>query len=392
MSISDLCYIDANGFHIPDYPTVLDYLKGEYRTIYGEDVYLEADSQDGQWIAVQALAIFDTMQVAADTYNSFSPTTAQRDALSRNVKINGIRRLVASYSQADLTIVGQAGTTILNGQVEDALGQKWNLPASVVIPVGGSIVVTATADEIGAVAASANTITKISTPTLGWQTVTNLLAATPGNPVEQDSALRKRQRKSTSLPSQTVLEGIEGSVAAIDGVTRVKAYENDDIVADADGIPAHSLAIVVEGGDAQTIGNTIATKKTPGSPTYGTTSVTALDRYNMPNTIKFFRPTSAQVGVEVTIKALPGYTTGFADLIKQAIADLINNLEIGEDVLINRLWGPALLPGNAAADTFDLTLIRIKKNAGGFGTSNLVIAFNEVASCNPATDITVIVT
>lgn len=392
MAIADLVYIDATGFHIPDYPTVLQFLKDEYKTIYGSDVYLEADSQDGQWIAVQALAIFDTLQVAQATYNSFSPLTAQADALSRNVKINGIRRLSASYSQADLLIVGQVGTVITNGQVEDTIGQKWNLPASVTIPVGGSITVTATAVDIGAKTASANTITKISTPTLGWQTVNNALAAVPGNPVETDAELRKRQKVSTALPSLSVLDGIVGAVSSLAGVNRIRGYENDTGATDANGIPAHAMAIVVEGGDAQAIGDTIAIKKTPGSPTYGATAVVTEDKYGLLNTINFFRPTNATIGVEVAIKAMAGYTTGFEGLIKAAVADLINALEIGDDVLITKLYGAALLQGNAAGSTFDLTQIRIKKNAGAFGTANIVLAFNEIAVCSATADVTVIVT
>jgi len=392
MAIADLVYIDATGFHTPDNPTVLDFLKSEYRTIYGNDVYLEADSQDGQWIAVQALAIFDTLQVAQATYNSFSPLSAQKDALSRNVKINGIRRLIASYSQVDLLIVGQPGTTIVNGQAEDSLTQKWSLPASVVVPVGGSITVTATAAEIGAKTAAANTINKIATPTLGWQTVNNPLAAVEGSPVETDAELRKRQTVSTALPSLSVLEGIVGAVASLAGVSRFRGYENDTGATDANHIPAHSMAIVAEGGDAQAIGEAIAVKKTPGSPTYGTTTVTTYDKYGLPNDINFFRPTVATIGVEVTIDALQGYTTGFAALIAAAVAELLNNLEIGDDVLITKLYVPANLPGNAAGSTFDLAQIRIKKNAGAFGTSNIVLAFNEVAFCNPAVDVTVIVT
>lgn len=392
MAIVDLVYIDAAGFHTPDYPTVLQYLKDEYKTIYGNDVYLEADSQDGQWVAIQAQAIFDALQVAQATYNSFSPLTAQSDALSRNVKINGIRRLSASYSQVDLLVVGQAGTTINNGQVEDTLGQKWNLPATVVVPVLGQITVTATSAEIGAKTAAANTINKISTPTLGWQTVNNPLAAAAGQPVETDAELRKRQKASTALPSLTVLDGIIGAVASLAGVTRFRGYENDSGATDTNGIPAHSMAVVVEGGDAQAIGDAIASKKTPGSPTYGTTTVTTYDKYGLPNDINFFRPTVATIGVEVTIDALQGYTTGFADLIKEAVANLLNIIEIGGDVLITKLYGPALLQGNPAGATFDLTQIRIKKNAGAFGTSNIALAFNEVAACDPAINITVIVT
>ena len=391
MAIADLVYVNATGFHYPDYPTVLKYLTDEYKAIYGADTYLAPDSQDGQWLAIQALAIFDTMQVAAAVYSSFSPLTAQADALSRNVKINGIRRRAATYSTADLLIIGAAGTVITNGQAKDTLGQKWNLSASVTIPPSGSITVTATAADIGAIKAAANTINKIATPTLGWQSVNNVAAATVGNPVETDAELRRRQTFSTALPSLSVLDGITGAVASVPGVTRFRGYENDSNVTDANGIPAHSIAIVAEGGDTQAIGKAIAIKKTPGTGTYGTTTVTTFDKYGLPNLIKFFRPTTAVIGVEVTIQALPGYTTGFASMIANAIAASIRALEIGDDVLITKLYVPANLPGTKAGATFDITQLRVKKNAGAFGTSNLTLAFNEVAGCDPAVDVTVIV-
>lgn len=389
MAISDLIYVDATGLHYPDYPTVLDYLKAEYRTIYGADTYLEADSQDGQWVAIMALAMFDTIQVASAVYNSFSPLTAQSDALSRNVKINGIRRLDASYSTVDVKIIGQAGATIINGQVEDVQNQKWNLPANVIIPVGGEITVTATAAEIGAKNASIGSVNKIATPTLGWQSVNNLTAAIIGDSVETDAELRVRQAVSTALPSQTILDGTVGAVASVAGVSRFKGYENDTSATDADGIPSHSIAIVVEGGDAQAIGEAIALKKTAGTGTHGTTSVITYDRYGVPNTIKFFRPTTATIGVEITINPLVGYTTGFADLIKQAVKDLINGLQIGDDVLLTKIYVPANLPNLAAGSTFDIEQIRIKKNAGAFSASNIALAFNEVAFAN-LTDITIL--
>jgi uncharacterized phage protein gp47/JayE len=391
MAIADLIFVDAAGFRYPDYPTILDALKADYRAIYGADVYLEADSQDGQWIAIQALAIFDTMQVAAAVYNSFSPLTAQGDALSRNVKLNGIRRLVATLSQVDLLIVGQVGATILNGQAEDAIGKKWNFPASVLIPVGGSITVSATAAEIGNITAAANTITKIATPTLGWQTVNNPLAAIAGKPVESDAGLSVRQASSTALPSLSILDGMTGAVAALVGVTRLRSYENDSGVVDASGIPAHGLAVVVEGGDAQLIGEAIAKKKTPGTGTFGTTAIVTYDKYGLPNTINFFRPTQAVIGVEITLNALLGYTTGYSALIAASISSLLNGLAIGDDVLITKLFVPANLPGTAAGATFDITQIRIKKGAGAYGSSNIVLVFNEVAFSNQLVDVTVIV-
>ena len=83
------------------------------------------------------------------------------------------------------------------------------------VPVGGSIVVTATAAEIGSVTAAAGTINKIATPTLGWQTVNNVAAATIGDAIETDAELRRRQTQSTMIPSLSVMEGIVGAVASL---------------------------------------------------------------------------------------------------------------------------------------------------------------------------------
>ena len=390
MAISDLVYIDEAGFHFPDYPTVLSYLQESYRSIYGSDVYLNADSQDGQWIAIIAQAIYDSMAVAAAVFNSFSPATGQGTGLSRNVKINGITRRAATFSTVDLTVVGQAGTVIQNGQVQDTLGQKWNLPTPVIIPVSGSITVTATADVSGAVKASANTVNQIYTPTLGWQTVTNPLAATVGVAVETDAELRQRQQYSTALPSRSIMDGTIGAMADVSGVIRYRGYENDTGTDDVNGIPGHSISMVVDGGDSQAIAEAIARHKTPGTGTFGTTSEVVYDQYNVPNTINFYRPTTVAIKAEVKIKVFTGYTAGYAALIQQAVANSINSLGIGDDVLFTKLYVPANLPATQAGTTFNIQTVKIARGSDSVAAEDVAIAFNEAAECS-LSDVTVTV-
>lgn len=380
MAISDLIYLSNTGLHYQDYPTVLIYLQDQYRTNYGQDVYLEADSQDGQSIAAQAQAMYDLMQLMAMAYNSFSPTTAIGDALSRNVKINGISRRPATYSTADLRIIGTNGTQILNGVAEDVAGIKWQLPATVTIPSGGEITVTATSSTIGTITAVAGTINKIATPTLGWQSVTNLSAATVGVPVESDGELRIRQAQSTMIPAQTVMDSITGSVQSLAGVTRARGYENASNGTDGNGIPAHNISIVAEGGTTQSIAEAIARKKPPGIPTYGTTSATTYDQHGVPNVINFYRPTVATISIEVSITAGIGYVASMIDEIKAALVAYIATLKIGDDIYITKLFVPANLSNQASGQTFDVTQIRIKKNSGSWVTSNITLAFNEVAN------------
>lgn len=382
---SPVATIDENGITAPTYAEILDYWKAKYRSIYGADTYLEADSEDGQLLAAFSAAMNDANGVAIAVYTSFSPATAHGAALSSNVKINGIARKVASFSSADLLIVGQAGTTITNGIAKDANGVKWALPASVVIPPAGQITVTATCQTIGAVTAASGTITQIGTPTRGWQTVTNPAAAAPGAPVEKDAPLRQRQTKSTALPSLTVLDGIIGLVADIAGVTRYVAYENDTSVTDADGIPSHSIALVVEGGDSTAIANAIAKKKGPGCGTYGTTAITVLDVYGRPITIRFFRPTDAPIGATVSLKALTGYTSKTGEDIQKEISDYINAVAIGGGLSGSVEWADSISAANKVGGgvTFKLTGLSLTGPRGA-GAPDVALLFNEAASCTPA--------
>lgn len=265
MTVADLVYIDDTGYHFADYPTFLQFVTQAYQNIYGSDIVLTPDSQDGQWVAIQAQMLYDTAAIGASAFNSFSPVTAQGVGLSRVVKINGLRREIPSNSTAVLTIVGQAGAVITNGVAQDTLGQNWNLPFTVTIPGGGTIDVTATAQIEGAINAAVNTINIIFTPTLGWQTVNNSAAATVGSPVEEDGALRARQIQSTANPSKTVLEGTYGAIANVTGVTDVAVWENDTDAVDGNNQPAHSIFAVVKGGSVTDVAQAIQVHKTPGT-------------------------------------------------------------------------------------------------------------------------------
>lgn len=374
-------YIDETGFHAPSYPEILEAQQQNFRAVFGQDVYLEADSQEGQMLAQFSLALYDAYQLAGSVYNAFSPQTAQGAGLSRMVKLNGLRRKVATNSTVDVRIVGVAGTIISSGVVQDVARQRWNLPTSVVIPETGEITVTATAQELGDLQAASGEVSSIVTPTRGWQSVSNAAAATPGAPVETDYALRRRQAVSTSLPSQTVLEGIVGAVANLDGVIRFKGYENDDDSTDANGLPPGAISIVVEGGDDAAIAQAIAVKKTPGGPTYGTTSVVVRDSFGMPNTIRFFRPTPVAVDLVITLAPLPGYVSTTGQAILENLANALNDLAIGEDVLWSRLFTPinAAEP-DASRKTFDLVTLAIGRHEGTLATANLELAFDEVAT------------
>ena len=376
--------VTAEGISAPDYQTILSTITSYFQQIYGSDAYLDPDSKDGQMVALVALAIHDANNTAIAVYRSFSPATALSDALTSNVKINGITRQAATSSTVDLTLTGTVGTTITNGTVRDANGVIWDLPDSVVIGTDGTVVATATCTTSGAVSAQAGTVTIINTPTRGWVSVTNPLAATVGAAAETDAQLRARQSQSVALASLTPFDAVDGAIANVSGVTRHKLFENDTESTDANGLPAHSISAIVEGGDATEIATTIRSVKGQGVTTYGTTSVVVTDTYGNPYTIRFSRPIDVPVYVSITLQALTGYTSDIGDEIKTAVAAYINDLAIGNSVLLSRVYSPANLGvvSGGNAKYYDILELMIGTSAAGVAAANMIIAYDESASCS----------
>ena len=382
MITSPIFRVNAQGIQAPSYAEILEYFQEQAKTIFGSDINLDADTQDGQLIAIFASAINDVNSQAIATYNQFNPNTAVGVGLDSAIKTNGIQRNVATHSTVDLVLVGQAGTTINNGVASDSFGNNWLLPAQVVIPSSGQITVTAKAEKVGAIEASENSVTTIETPTRGWQSVKNPAVAVVGVPVETDAQLRQRQNKSTAMASQSVWEGVISTVANLSGVKQVNGIRNDTTKASTEGVPAHSIALVVDGGNAQDIAQAIFLKKGEGVGTYGSTSGTYTDSFGIKNTVNFSRPTQVPIYAKVRIKASPIYLNANGEEVKQRIVGYINSLAIGKDVVITRVLAEAIMNGGVVDTEYQVENITIGKSASSQATATISIAWNQYATCS----------
>jgi uncharacterized phage protein gp47/JayE len=371
--------ISATGISAPAFEDLLNSEIATYQSIYGSDTVLTADTQDGQLLSIRATAINDLNQLAIAVYNSFSPGYAQGVGLSAIVQINGLKRVTPTNSTVPLEVSGVVGTVIQDGVVIDTSGNLWDLPATVTIPESGEITVTGTAQTAGAIAAAIGAVNQPYTIITGWQSVTNPSAATPGVAVETDAALRQRQAASTSLPAQTPLQSIAAAIANLTGVGRILPYENQGATTDANGVPSHSIAMVIEGGDVTTIAETIEQKKAPGTGTYGSTSVTVSDPAGIPITINFFELTEVPIYVAVTIQPLTGYVSTTGTAIIAAIVAFLNALAIGQEVYLNWLLGVAGLNTSSLGQTFAITSLTIGISPAALAAANIPIAFNAAA-------------
>lgn len=380
-------FIDDTGLHIPTYIDTRDRLIEEVKQIYGQDIYLDQDSADYQFISIFARKIFDAYSLAMLVYNNRTPITAIGVGLDNNVAFANIQRKGATSSVASLTLTGTAGTVISGATAIDQNDYVWDIE-DCVIGSDGTVQANATCQTTGSIQALPNTINRIGTPMFGWTAVTNQFAATAGNDVETDAELRGRYSYSIRTPSLTVFESIVASIQQVAEVTRVAGFENDtsatstgteppDIPA---GLPPHSVTFTVEGGDDEEVAQAIYNKKTPGCYTNGTTEVQIMSESGNVDTIRFYRPTYVPIYASVSVRKLSGWNDELEDRIKQNIVDYIEGLNVTEDVLISMVWSASITAMDDVKNPqYTVTAITIGTSSGSLGSNDIDIDYDEAA-------------
>jgi Uncharacterized homolog of phage Mu protein gp47 len=276
-----------DGIQVQTFQEIYDELAAGYRAIYGEDINLEPNSPDGQRVAIEAQLVLDSQSFGALEYNQRDPDFALGQSLNSIIKLSGITRRPTTRSQVDVVVTTDRPLTLPpDYAVEDDLGQAWTTLNAIDIPPGGTTV-TLFAENFGAVEADPATVVNPVTVVIGVLSVTNPTAATVGIDEETDQELRVRRNRSLETPQSSSTGRMFTALANLPNVTDVAVYENDTDVTDADGIPAHSLWVVVEGGAVSDIVETMVKNKTGGKGMVGAVTGTFSEDFTRPNGTTF---------------------------------------------------------------------------------------------------------
>ncbi len=380
------------------------------------DWNIDPDSPDGQRIGIEAemLANLDEGIVAA--YRAKDPDSATGEALRNIGKISGVAIRDATYSVAPITITGQAGTVLpANSQIRSKVDNTlWLTTAAIVIGVSQSATGFATCIVPGRVLAAAGELTVIGTPFPGWSSVTNAAAA-PGEDAESDVEFRARRNKSVSLPGSNMKDNMLAAVANVAGVTDVKILENNsDDPVDSDGIPYTAIAVIVNGGSDQDIGQAMYSKYNPGTPMYPRYSTKTDSWVDPPGATGVkVQITSPSTGNNETMTfqravALPIYVSvgvqrkgNLPSDIEQRIIDAIvedstktlfaddqvkgfnqGGYDIGEVVPVGRLYTPVNKVLGQYGDSY-ITSLTIGLSAGSLGVTPIQPGIAELATFDP---------
>lgn len=241
------------------------------------------------------------------------------------------------------------------------------------------------AENTGPVEQLVNTITEIATPILGWDSVTNPIAASPGSLEETDEELRLRFRNSKFDRATNTLDAIYTALIGVDNVEEVVIYENDTDAVDGNGVPGHSFLPIVLGGLSTDIANAIWENKPIGILSYGNTTVAINDIQGFPHDISFSRPDGIVIYISIDLTTDSNYPANGDDQVKQAIIDYFSSqFGIGDDVIYSRLYTPInSIPGH------EVNSLTIGTAPAPVGTVNIPIAFDEIASIN---DLNIVIT
>lgn len=279
--------LDADGLLTATREELVTYVEDQFRLIYGADINLDSDTPDGQLIGIFVQMIIDLQDLLVTIYNGFDPDNARGKVLDQRVAINGIQRQAGTHTVTPITIVNtqsvnlygldgaEPGSTRDDGNevytVSDNEGNRWQLEETQLGVAAGTHSYDFQALLPGAQLTTPNTITVPITVVLGVSSVNNPTTYTTlGLNEESDAALKIRRQRSVSLASQGYLEGLLAALLNVDGVTSAFVYENSTDSTDSDGVPSHSIWVIVAGtGAPADIAEAIYTKRNAGCGMFG---------------------------------------------------------------------------------------------------------------------------
>lgn len=382
----------STGFKPKRLRDLLDETMADIRAITDEDgqaVFINEkdDSIIGQFNAIVCEQLADCWQQAYAASTQFDPLNAFGVALRSLVQLNGIVPNYGTATQINLQLTGVSGTVVPAGsQVSDVNANTiFSLNSDVVIGSAGTGTGVATCNTLGEINPANNTIIQILTPVYGWHNVTNTSVAVLGDDPETDNQLHIKQQRETSNTSYSQVDALYAGITNLAGVDYVRIYQNWTLETDDKGIPAKTIAAVVDGGDTEAIANVMWLKAPMLSNYAGNLEhpVTMFDRFGLAYQITFYRPEKVPVYIDldITITDASIYPADAYNQIKQNIIDYAayglnssNGFPPGSPVIYSRLYTPINeVPG------FKINHLYIGTSASPTGTSDIEMDWLQVA-------------
>ena len=337
--------LHKRGFVAPTYEEVLDSVMDDFQQRFGTDIVLTSNSNFG--IIARLIAWRETLliQELQKTYYSAYISTATESSLDRLGANLDLPRKVATPSFADIEIKTEEEYLIQAGeQFETADGVLFDLIKDVVTSKNpdGTYTGIGTVQSVDTGAYNnvlPDTINIMYNPDENIISVTNPEKAAGGQDYEDDATYRARLIMENVAKPGPSAAGIKSALMNLSGVRQVNVVENPNAEANQYGDPPYSVHIYVLGGKEQDIAQCLVDHVAAGITMAGTKQIAAPDNTGTPQTVSFDFAKDKPIYATVQIRTNEEWNAdeGVQD-VKQAIADYVNNLLMGQEVYLTKIY------------------------------------------------------
>lgn len=376
----DLIFTDT-GVTAPSAAEIKEDVQNLFISAFGTDLTLEDATPQGQLITDITSIIAKKNAEMLYIINQFNPGNSSKPWQDAIGQLYFLERKAAVPSTVQCVCRGLSGTVIPGldsaspAQAQGADGEIFSNISTAVIPESGEVTLTFQANNAGSVPVAANTVNKIYTQIIGWDSINNPTGGIMGSPEENRVEYEERRRNSLALYATGSREAVYSKVYNVENVSDVVVVENDSSeAATIQGVTLirNSIYVVVNGGDNTEIATAIYKGKSGGCATNGEVSV-LLPGTEIP--IKFDRPSPVNIFISVTLDLTGSEPSYLTALVQNAVlnnftgADGSERVKIGETIYASRFYPPLVKQG--------LSVVSIKiaqksaSNYGDFVTFNL---------------------
>jgi hypothetical protein len=383
------------GFLAPSGPAVLNGVQLDINAAFGSNLNYGSTTPQGQLASSWGASIFNANSVFVYYSQQFDPAYSSgrfQDAIGR---IYFLERQPSEPTALEVSCTGTAAPIPIGALVVDPSGNLYQCTQAGTLPsgAGGSITLAFAAVIPGPLAVPASL--KIYQNIAGWDSAA-VVSGVIGKNVESRQAFENRRQDSVAGNSFGPIGAIIGAVAKVPGVLDYWGYSNNTAAPFTIAgvtIPANAIYVTVAGGASAAVAQAIWSKKSPGAPMAGNTTVTVYDSNPLyaqpiPYSITYEIPSSLQVLFKVTIANGPNVPSSAATQIQQAMLAAFSGANLtanftgsisGTTLTVSAVASGSLAVGQVISDLTGLlavttTITSFGTGAGGVGTYSVNIS------------------
>ena len=350
---------------------------------------LSPDQPFGQINAAHARKLAELWEVAAVAYNAFDRDAAEGRLLDNVGTLTGTPRDPARKSTVTVSLGLNAGFSQPAGAMMcNVVGQptiRFTNKSTVASVGAGTYLAVFEAVDFGPVVANAATLTQITNPITGWNSVTNPLDAALGALVEEDPAYRQRQADELTAAGSSTVDAIRADLLKVSKVLQAFVFENVTLATDGNGLPGKAIECVIYDGAAPTASDTAIAQavwdsKPSGSQTFGSSSAIAIDALGIQRTVFFSRAAVLNVYLEYDIKVdASRFPVTGVQLVKDVAVAEGNQGNLGDSVIALLLRSCVLEKNAGVPGVTDVVALRLGLAASPVGITNLTVTGRSIA-------------